>query len=76
VLKGKGKTCLLQVFEKFDRNGNGTVGKRELRKSLKAMGVFLPKREVKRIARKYDEDGESGLDFDEFKNCLSDLGFL
>ncbi|GMH20559.1 hypothetical protein Nepgr_022400 [Nepenthes gracilis] len=63
---GDGRGDLKQVFQAFDRNGDGFVTRQELRESLKNMGVFMDEREVEDLVEDLDVNGDGLVDFDEF----------
>lgn len=63
-----------EMFNVFDLDGNGTVSVSELLETLKVMGSygaeFLSEDDLKRIASKYDEDGDHDLNLQEFQELM------
>jgi Kef-type K+ transport system membrane component KefB len=58
-----------QAFESFDEDGNGAISASELRQVLTKPGTadtLLTMDEVKAIVRRFDEDNDGELQFDEF----------
>lgn len=60
-----------KAFLAFDRDGNGIVSKKELRKVLYKYQIPLSKEEFKKLWNKYDTDGNGYVDHKEF---LAKLG--
>ena len=58
------------VFSIFDRDGNGTIDKKELRKALRTLGFKDKKKYVKKLISEMDSDGDGVIDAREFLlNC-------
>jgi Ca2+-binding EF-hand superfamily protein len=60
IIKKKFST-LIAAFRSFDRNGDGSVNKREFAIGLKQSGVDLPPKLVDRIWKMADTDGTGSL---------------
>merc|ERR1712032_1797786 len=58
---------LLQIFKKFDVNGDGNISSKEMYKVLKRMDFKKFTDEViETMISSIDDDGDRSLDFDEF----------
>ncbi|GAA0174787.1 calmodulin-related [Lithospermum erythrorhizon] len=57
---------LRRVFQMFDRNGDGSITKKELHDSLKNMGIAIPDLELTQMIEKIDVNGDGCVDIDEF----------
>ena len=55
-----------RAFAKYDKDGSGAIGKRELRKCLKANGIAVRGPKVNKFLKKYDADGSGNISFEEF----------
>ncbi len=78
---GKGKNKIApktadEIFQACDRNADGRVSKRELKSTLKANEALLKKLNLKRLKDvhefidRFDDDGDQGIDIDEFHRAL------
>lgn len=55
------------IFNKYDKNGDGKISFDELKEILGAIGTATPSTdEVKRIMSELDKDGDGFVDLDEF----------
>ncbi|KAH7332477.1 hypothetical protein KP509_20G089500 [Ceratopteris richardii] len=59
------------TFEKFDKNGNGTLELEELKDCFKELHITLTDEEIKDLFSESDMDASSGIDFKEFIVLLS-----
>lgn len=57
---------LREVFEMFDKNGDGYISVTELRHMMAEYGTFLNQQEAEQIVQKADVDGDGQLNFEEF----------
>ena len=57
---------IYEVFRKFDADGGGTLDPDELRVLLDELKVPMTDEELGALFEELDEDGEGGIDFDEF----------
>ncbi|GAB4832827.1 hypothetical protein Ancab_006842 [Ancistrocladus abbreviatus] len=57
---------LKQVFDTFDKNGDGFITKQELRESLKNVGFLMDEKEVDDMVERLDFNGDGLVDFSEF----------
>ncbi|KAK2996995.1 hypothetical protein RJ639_012296 [Escallonia herrerae] len=57
---------LKRVFQMFDRNGDGSITKKELNESLENMGIFISDSELTQMIAKIDVNGDGCVDIDEF----------
>ncbi|KAK9082685.1 hypothetical protein Scep_029156 [Stephania cephalantha] len=69
---------LKRVFEMFDRNGDGTITKKELNDSLEKLGIFISNKDLSAMIEKIDVNGDGCIDIDEFgelyQNIMADQG--
>ncbi|KAJ8300902.1 hypothetical protein KUTeg_022421 [Tegillarca granosa] len=70
--KSQSDTDLKQIFEKFDKDGNGTISKTELKESLNEMGEEMTDGEVDEMFRKVDFNKNGRISFREFKTLIED----
>lgn len=54
------------IFDKFDKNGGGTLSKPEFISALKEIGVSLNEFEGNSIIKYFDENGDGVIDYEEF----------
>ncbi|XP_020595000.1 calmodulin-like protein 3 [Phalaenopsis equestris] len=57
---------LKRVFQLFDRNGDGSITKKELSDSLRNLGIHIPDTELQSMIDKIDANGDGCIDIDEF----------
>ncbi|KAI4977177.1 hypothetical protein ZWY2020_051050 [Hordeum vulgare] len=57
---------LRKVFQMFDKNGDGQITKKELRESLKNLGIYIPEDEMDATMAKIDTNGDGCVDIEEF----------
>ncbi|KAL0910002.1 hypothetical protein M5K25_020923 [Dendrobium thyrsiflorum] len=57
---------LKRVFQMFDRNGDGSITKKELSDSLSNLGIGIPDSELQSMIDKIDANGDGCIDIDEF----------
>ncbi|PKI73802.1 hypothetical protein CRG98_005786 [Punica granatum] len=60
-------TELRRVFQMFDRNGDGSISKKELADSLENLGIFIPDKELEDMIRRIDANGDGCVDIEEFE---------
>merc|ERR1712027_286810 len=61
---------LREAFKIFDRNRDGYIDMKELRKVACMLGAMLTKDEVDEFMREADVDGNGKLDYDEFVKMM------
>jgi len=61
----EGKT-VRKIFRHWDLDGFGTIEFSEFKKALESMGCALPEFELQALFNKYDANGNSKLDYEEF----------
>ncbi|WMV36086.1 hypothetical protein MTR67_029471 [Solanum verrucosum] len=79
---------LNRIFQMFDRNGDGTITKKELNDSLQSLGINIESvlgslglkqgktlEDCKRMIMKVDVDGDGMVDFKEFRQMMKGGGF-
>ncbi|XP_059635147.1 calmodulin-like protein 7 [Cornus florida] len=66
IPRGKKKGELKSVFATFDKNNDGFITKKELRDSLKNIGITVTEKEVVEMVEKVDSNGDGLIDLDEF----------
>jgi len=59
------------VFDKFDKDGRGTIDKTELGAALKSMNINV--KDFEGVIAKYDTDKSGNLNFDEFASLLAQI---
>merc|ERR1712226_94927 len=59
-------TAVREVFNKFDKSGEGTISKKEMRECAHEFGEDLSKNELKLMMDDTDQDGDGVIDFEEF----------
>ena len=59
-------TGLQATFSEFDREGNGTVTKRQFQKVFKDIDIALTKDEMDAVWKRFDRDDSGVVDFNEF----------
>eukprot|EP00092_Neocalanus_flemingeri_P055916 GFUD01066221.1.p1 GENE.GFUD01066221.1~~GFUD01066221.1.p1 ORF type:complete len:145 (+),score=66.17 GFUD01066221.1:79-513(+) len=57
---------LREAFKIFDRNRDGYIDMKELKKVVAMLGTMLTKEEVEEFMAEADKDGNGKLDYDEF----------
>ena len=61
-----------EVFSIFDRNGDGTISKKELGKAIrKSVGQTLSESELQGMIDEVDADGSGSIDFTEFLTMMA-----
>ncbi len=55
-----------EIFDHFDKDGNGTIESPEFAALLQALGADMSDREVAVGLEALDTDGNGRIDFDEF----------
>ena len=72
--KGSGKADpdkeLREAFKVFDKDGNGTISKDELKQLMSNLGQNLSNEELDAMMGEVDTDGNGQIDFDEFKQMM------
>jgi Ca2+-binding EF-hand superfamily protein len=64
--------ALVDAFEVFDKDGNGFISARELRRVLVGLGYSkCSLRECRLMIRGVDKNGDGMVDFKEFKSMMS-----
>ena len=59
------------VFKKFDKDGSGQIGKKELKACSHELGEDLDKEQLKELMSTWDEDGDGMIEFKEFVTMLT-----
>lgn len=62
-----------EQFQFFDRDGNGKVSKKELKKALRELNENISKTDLKRMIKDADVDGDGEIDFEEFQKILASV---
>lgn len=61
------RTALMRkFFVKFDTNGDGKVGKKEMKMALEGMGKYFSEKQMQDIMAKADKDNSGEIEFEEF----------
>ncbi|KAF8939000.1 hypothetical protein EDD21DRAFT_389607 [Dissophora ornata] len=64
---------LKESFDTFDRNGDGTISRRELHSLLHTVGHKVNASGLENLLTTYDSDQSGTIDFDEFLNLAEIL---
>jgi Ca2+-binding EF-hand superfamily protein len=56
------------VFQQYDKDSNGTISKEEMTQALHHLHLPNSDRDVKLAIKEMDVDGDSAIEFDEFKS--------
>ncbi|CAN0913730.1 Calcium-binding protein CML24 [Linum grandiflorum] len=64
-----------QIFNKFDKNGDGKISCSEVVDSLKELGTAVTPAEVECMMKEFDTDGDGYIDLDEFVAFIQSGGF-
>ena len=59
-----------EQFNFFDKDGSGTISKKELKQAMKELNENISKTELKRMLKDTDVDGDGEVNFEEFKAML------
>ncbi|XP_067653603.1 uncharacterized protein [Haliotis asinina] len=64
---------MIEMFRVFDTDGDGYIGRHDLKNTMKHLGEDLTDEEVDEMIREgdYDEDGK--IDFEEFKVLMKNM---
>lgn len=62
---------LLEVFQSFDRDGNGVITAAELAGAIAKMGQALTYHELCEMIKEADEDGDGVISFHEFASVMA-----
>ena len=64
---------LRNVFDSFDSDGSGTISPGELSSAVQALGVRLPKEELRKVVVDVDVDNSGQISFQEFAAWWQEL---
>ncbi|CAA7016682.1 unnamed protein product [Microthlaspi erraticum] len=64
---------LKQVFQMFDKNGDGRITKEELNDSLENLGIFMPDKDLIQMIEKMDANGDGCVDINEFESLYGSI---
>ncbi|XP_063430888.1 neo-calmodulin-like isoform X1 [Mytilus trossulus] len=62
-----------EVFELFDKDGDGTITIKELDTVMRSLGQNPTENEVKEMVQKADTDGNGTIEFPEFLQMATDM---
>ncbi|CAC5372057.1 CALM [Mytilus coruscus] len=62
-----------EVFELFDKDGDGTITTKELDTVMRSLGQNPTENEVKEMVQKVDKDGNGTIEFPEFLQMATDM---
>ena len=54
----------IDAFKAFDKNGDGSISAAELRQVMSSMGEQLTDREIDRMIKEADMDGDGQINYD------------
>lgn len=60
------------AFSLFDKDRSGTIDVNELKDAMRALGIFLKKKEVRLVMTKVDKDGSGAIDKEEFMSLMAE----
>jgi len=60
-----------QSFAKFDKDGNGTIEKRELEASMRSCGLSVEENSVDELISSVDTDNNGKIEFEEFLKLMA-----
>ncbi|XP_061172189.1 uncharacterized protein LOC133181651 [Saccostrea echinata] len=61
---------MLEAFKVFDKNGDGVISVSELRQVMNNLGERLTDRELQKMFRDADQDGDGEINFNEFLKMM------
>jgi len=61
---------LKELFDTFDKNGDGFITRQELQESLRNIGIFVPPKEVQEMVENLDSNRDGLIDLGEFKGLF------
>ena len=59
-----------RVFGMFDKDGNGSIDRDELRQVFEELGKVFPENEMQRMMAIADKDDSGSLEYEEFINIV------
>lgn len=65
----KGRS-LKEAFEMYEMKGEGCITAKSLRRALRELGDLRSLKECEVMIRKFDENGDGVISFDEFRNMM------
>ena len=71
TLSGDQLAEMQEVFDLFDKNGDGTINTQEFKVLFRCFGIKLNDDQIQVLVNEYDEDGSGEIDFDEFCEMMS-----
>ena len=67
-----GRPRFRQVFEEIDRDGSGTIDRREFKKAMEQIGFELSSRQVKQLFTKFDRYFTGEITYKDFEKFAED----
>merc|ERR1712188_235958 len=67
-----GRPRFRQVFEEIDRNGSGSIDRREFKRAMEQLGFELSSRQVKQIFAKFDRYFTGEITYKDFEKFADD----
>lgn len=64
---------LVEAFEKFDKNKDGSLGLKEVQRLVEALNVSMSPSQVKKKFKELNTDGDAALDKDEFATFFKSI---
>ena len=74
ILSMKTEPGFREVFREIDRDGDGTVDRRELRNALSQIGLKVGDDDARRIILRYDRDGDGRMSYSDFVRFMEKTG--
>ena len=61
---------MVESFMVFDRDGNGLIGKDELKQTMLGLGIKVGSKEIAAMLAAADHDGDEHLNYSEFVRIM------
>ena len=61
---------LREVFNTFDKDGNGSIDREEIKAVCESLGIEADKSAIDDLIKQADADGNGKIEFEEFKKAV------
>ncbi len=65
------EATMRRVFTMFDKDGNGSIDRDELKQVFEELGQFFPQEELQKMIDMADKDDSGSLEYEEFIKVVS-----